>query len=220
MSALLELGVFCYKAKIDKGTCKYFGDYPLVKAVQVNHPYAYDNDVPVYDRTLALVSVGEGAHYVLDLFRVKGGEFHDLAWHAPGKLQTSGLEFKPNWWYSFKRRYEDVDWSHSPLVTSAYFGLIKEVLFASPQDSFALDFQFENRRGLKISMCCKEETVTDVVKSLTSSPRTRKQDKEPPIVPLVFVRRFNPAGDLFASMLEPYNNQTVMSGFQEMDCEV
>ena len=51
---------------------------------------------PAYQRTCALVSVGSGTdHYVLDVFRVRGGTWHDYYFHSQGRqCAAAGLELK------------------------------------------------------------------------------------------------------------------------------
>ena len=54
------------------------------------------HSVSEYRRTLALIDVGDDARYVLDLFRVQGGDQHDYSLHGfEAPFATSGVDLSP-----------------------------------------------------------------------------------------------------------------------------
>jgi len=56
---------------------------------------AYSGVATRYERTMALMKVGDGS-YALDVFRVEGGEDHLYSYHAlPGPVEVTGLTFTP-----------------------------------------------------------------------------------------------------------------------------
>jgi len=53
-------------------------------------------DLPVYQRTCALVRVPTDDHYVIDVFRVRGGTWHDYYFHSQARhCAVSGVELSP-----------------------------------------------------------------------------------------------------------------------------
>lgn len=53
-------------------------------------------ETSIYRRTIVQVDVNESASYFVDVFRISGGEAHDLSIHAaPGNFKTIGLELSP-----------------------------------------------------------------------------------------------------------------------------
>jgi oligo-alginate lyase len=70
-----------------------FSESDGLRVVEVDAPDTYHN-VSEYRRTVALIDLGEGSHYVLDLFRVAGGDRHDYSFHGqPGEFATKGVDF-------------------------------------------------------------------------------------------------------------------------------
>jgi hypothetical protein len=76
-----------------RGFCDDLGQLRLwdstrseIKIVEVDGSRAYEKKAEIYDRTLALVKIDEKRSYVLDIFRVKGGNRHD--WMLHGNLST------------------------------------------------------------------------------------------------------------------------------------
>ncbi|MEN6402008.1 MAG: heparinase II/III family protein [Armatimonadia bacterium] len=63
------------------GSLDYFLDTPNVKATAAHCANVYEN-TSLYHRTAVLVSLGDEAHFFVDVFRVKGGERRDYLWHG------------------------------------------------------------------------------------------------------------------------------------------
>ena len=69
----------------DKGTygkLRYFEATPSVQVMSVDNPQVYPNVTSVYRRTVALVKLDDANGYVVDVFRVKGGQQHDYFLHG------------------------------------------------------------------------------------------------------------------------------------------
>ncbi len=65
---------------------------PVLEVVEVSSPEVYQR-VEEYQRTLALVPVGGGAGYVVDVFRVRGGREHIYSFHGPpGEQRVESLK--------------------------------------------------------------------------------------------------------------------------------
>lgn len=73
------------------GTPDFYCQFPDFGGFSVDSRAVYPG-LQVYNRTMALVQVGEKDSYALDLFRVQGGNDHLLSFHAvPGSCEASGL---------------------------------------------------------------------------------------------------------------------------------
>lgn len=67
-------------------------DTPRISAVAVSSPEVNES-TRVFARFSALVDAGDGRAYVVDLFRVVGGEVHRQSWHGPhGRVQFRGAD--------------------------------------------------------------------------------------------------------------------------------
>ena len=74
------------------GRLTAFADTDGLQLVEVDAPDAY-NHVSEYRRTVALVDLAPGLRYVLDLFRVAGGDRHDYGTHGfDGEFTTDGID--------------------------------------------------------------------------------------------------------------------------------
>jgi hypothetical protein len=77
------------------GTVLRFHDSPTVDVVDVDASGTYPQ-ADVYRRTLVLIDVGEDASYLVDVFRVRGGEDHTLSIHgAEGQFGLTGASLSP-----------------------------------------------------------------------------------------------------------------------------
>lgn len=73
------------------GKPKHYDDSSMVKLIDVNAPEAYGN-TQLYNRTSAMVRVDEANSYVVDFFRVQGGNDHHFSFHAAeGSVTAEGL---------------------------------------------------------------------------------------------------------------------------------
>ena len=75
----------CYGVNMDNGKLRLFNaDFPDVQVVEADGERGYGSRVPMdlYRRTIALVKIDETDCYVVDVFRVKGGQVHDYMLHS------------------------------------------------------------------------------------------------------------------------------------------
>ena len=67
------------------GSAELFASADGVKMTELSSDRAYQSeDVDTYRRTVVLVDTGPKDSYLVDIFRVHGGNTHDLLWHALG----------------------------------------------------------------------------------------------------------------------------------------
>src|SRR5690606_7478690 len=75
--------------------CRYYDDSDRVKLIEVEAPNVYPQ-TELYRRTTALIRVDDEHSYIVDFFRVKGGEEHHFSFHgAEGIVETEGLTLVP-----------------------------------------------------------------------------------------------------------------------------
>ena len=75
------------------GHCELYADFGSVGVVEVSSPEVYP-ELADYRRTLFAVH-GEGAAYLVDVFRVVGGDDHLLSFHgAEGRLKVHGIDLE------------------------------------------------------------------------------------------------------------------------------
>jgi len=68
------------------GSAYFYVEKGPVRAVEASSEASYVSEgVKTYRRTLALIDAGKGS-YLVDIFRVAGGNQHDLMWHFGGTL--------------------------------------------------------------------------------------------------------------------------------------
>ncbi len=77
------------------GRLSLFTSTDGLNLVEVNAPDTYHH-TSEYRRTVALIDIAPDARYVLDLFRVAGGDQHDYSLHGfDGDFSTSGIALSP-----------------------------------------------------------------------------------------------------------------------------
>ena len=76
------------------GSVQLFAGSNGIQISEVSSEASYKSEgVSIYRRTLAILDTGRDSSYMVDIFRVSGGDKHDLMWHAYGeKLETTGVE--------------------------------------------------------------------------------------------------------------------------------
>ena len=76
------------------GSAELFAASDKVKMAELSSDHAYqDQGVGTYRRTIALIDADPRNCYLVDIFRVHGGQTHDLLWHAIGeRTSVDGAE--------------------------------------------------------------------------------------------------------------------------------
>jgi len=79
------------------GDLELWLEAPGVRAVSADDPLCYGEEaVSRYRRTLVLADLSPSEHYLLDIFRVTGGDTHDLNWHFVGDMRhVEGVTLPP-----------------------------------------------------------------------------------------------------------------------------
>ena len=202
------------------GKVEQFVIEPPLRLMQVNAPDAYE-EVETYRRTSALVDVGDGDSYVLDVFRAKGGSNHRLSWHGAGEAaQADGLELVRQETGTFAgpdvafATLEDVE--SGPLYRSGFSYLYdverSDGQVASP---YTVDWKIEDIRdrigeGEAPHLRLHALTPCDEVALATGdSPRRLQRPKY-----LIQSRLGEDVQSQFVNVLEPYDTHPFVCGVQ------
>ena len=79
-----------------RGTVREFVSDGVVHLTTIDNPAVYPEITQRYMRTVLFVSTGERSGYVVDIFRVIGGEQHDYSLHGgPGEFAVLSGDFTP-----------------------------------------------------------------------------------------------------------------------------
>ncbi|NUQ01023.1 MAG: hypothetical protein HUU35_14335, partial [Armatimonadetes bacterium] len=76
------------------GSLDFYLDRPWLKATAASSDNVYEH-VPLYHRTALLVSLADDAHFIVDLFRVRGGQRRDYLYHSLSGEQGERFVLQP-----------------------------------------------------------------------------------------------------------------------------
>ena len=76
------------------GTLDLYADADWLKLVAAYSNDAYD-ETELYHRTVAIVSMSDDAHYIVDIFRIRGGRRRDYIYHSLSGDDGSNFTFLP-----------------------------------------------------------------------------------------------------------------------------
>lgn len=129
------------QATVRVGHPEFFAQFPDFGGFSVDSREVYPGISQVYNRTMALVQVGDNTSYALDIFRLQGGDDHLLSFHAiPGPVTADGLTLSKQNGGS----YAGPDVPFKTSITGPRMGyswLDNVERDNQPGDSFVLDFQ-------------------------------------------------------------------------------
>ena len=212
------------------GDPRHFDDAGRVQLVDVDAPDAY-RQCDAYRRTTVMVRVDESASYLVDAFRVSGGDEHVYSFHGgPGELSTTRLDPDPqdDGTYAgqdvpLPERGERIEYTDDVGNGYEYFdGVRRDV---DPPDQFEADWDVDDIWGV---LDGDDETEDDVA---TGGPdphlhltmvgevdEVTLADGEPPQkpgnpdrLPYVLARRSGTDIDsTFSSVIEPYDGERVV----------
>jgi hypothetical protein len=77
------------------GNMQLFCESPMVRLIDVAREAVYPQ-TSLYRRAYAMVDISEHDSYLVDIFRIKGGEEHHYSFHSlEGEVETEGLKLVP-----------------------------------------------------------------------------------------------------------------------------
>src|SRR5690606_35302962 len=209
------------------GTPKHYDDSPMVKLIEVNAPAAY-TETELYNRATAMVRVDDTNSYMVDFFRVQGGNDHHYSFHAAeGDVTAEGLSLTPQ--PSGTYAGPDVEFGQRPAndsvsgggYTGPGFHWLKNVeRDSNPSSQFSLDWDVvdtwnvlpeEEDIHVKLTMLGQ----VDEVALADGVPPQNKPGNPESVKYMIAHRSGENLKSTFTSVIEPYKVNRFISEISE-----
>ncbi|RAV23050.1 hypothetical protein DQG23_02285 [Paenibacillus contaminans] len=205
------------------GQPSQFDDTDIVKLVDVESPDVYPQ-TELYKRTSAMIRVDEGHSYVVDFFRVKGGNEHHFSFHgAEGQAAAEGLNLTPQ----LTGTYEGPDVEYGVRTSDEYgtgyqykgsgFHYLKNVeRDSSPESQFSVDWAIEDTWNIlaqpeDIHLRLTMLTETDEVALADGIPSRTQRGNPESLRYMIAKRTGTNLQSTFTSVIEPYKDDRFVS---------
>jgi len=215
------------------GTPKQFDDGEKVSVMDIDSSESYSN-VDIYRRTVVSVEMDEDTFYLVDFFRILGGDEHIYSFHSQSdeiyNTENLELEKQVDRFGNYKGTYAGIDVPFGPDPTTNYStGDEKALTYTAGStwlenvrraqnvsENFSVDFKVKDFRKilpyqmdlhLKLTML-NDDRMSDVTLA-TGYPPKRAENKDIPSMEYVLARRKGVDLDsLFTSVYEPYKDES------------
>ena len=195
-----------------------------VDLIDVEAPDVYPQ-TDAYRRTMALITVDANRSYVVDFFRVAGGDEHHFSFHAAeGAVETAGLDLVPQDGGTYagadvpKPGYrEDTDYNREVGDGFNYFDAVERD--TDPGDSFTVDWDvvdtWDVREddaegvGLRLTMLGDLDEV-----ALVDGEPPQKAGNPDRLRYLLAKRTGDDLDSVFTSILEPYDGEPAIESVE------
>jgi hypothetical protein len=145
-------------ARSDGSLLTYFPDTEGVSVVEADGMRGYQNieDLAMYRRMLVMIPVSDADAYVLDIFRVHGGQIHDWTVNGDADEDTTAqasisLPESHKWMLE-----EGEEWKEPTLEGHSFnpYGLVRDATMGETDSGFHITFAYEsdNTRGIRVHM--------------------------------------------------------------------
>ncbi len=162
----------------------FFPDADGVGVVEADGRRGYGEieGLDLYRRILAMIPVSESDAYVVDIFRVRGGEIHDWTLHGDADENTTAtcslsLDEPRKWMLEAGEAWDE------PTMQGAKFnpyGMIRDVRRGESNGIARIDFAYdaETEKGIRVHMiACSEGESEDAEIWLGRAPSVRRMGK-------------------------------------------
>jgi len=211
-----------------------FDDRSMVKLIDVEGPEVYAQ-TDLYKRTTAMIHVDDANSYLIDFFRVKGGNEHHFSFHgAEGEVSVEGLNLvnqtggsyaSPN--VPFGQRASDADGTGYQYEGSGFHYLKNVQRTAGTTAPFSVDWAVKDTWKvldqpedihLRLTMLNQVDEV-----ALADGVPSRTEKGNPETLKYVVAKRSGTGGNLnsnFTSVIEPYKDQRFVSSITAVPVKV
>jgi hypothetical protein len=214
------------------GSAHFYLDSAPVRAFEASSEASYaSEDVDTYRRTLALVDISPGRSYLLDIFRVSGGEKHDQMWHFTGELAgIKGVDMGPVQ-EKGSLAGPDIDWGRKVGAAGDLIGCADKGPYWNAPPGNGYGFLFDVRKSQGTTSDCS--AVWNINKdgsdklTLHLLPETDSElvtAKAPGILPdfpksdfAILRRQGKDLKSSFVSVLEPSNSEPVSAASEDLN---
>lgn len=209
-------------------TPRHFDTKEMVQLIDVEDIKSYPQ-TDVYRRTVAMVRIDEENFYVVDLFRIKGGNDHRYSFHGTvGEITAEGLNLVPQADHegNFVGTYagpevpfgvpNDADPSEKVYYGSGYHYLRNVERDDRPSEQFSVDWEVVDFRGLAEEAMNVHLRLTmlgqyDEVALAEGVPPQKPTN--PDSLKYVIAKRCkqsDPLQSIFTSVIEPYQQERLI----------
>jgi hypothetical protein len=215
----------------------HFDAGDMVQLTDVNAPKAYRSKNAEYRRTSAMIKVDSKNFYVVDFFRVKGGNDHHFSFHgAEGTVTVEGLNLVPqaDAFGNYIGTYAgpDTEFGIRPsddTGNSGFHWLINVRKDDSPGDVFSVDWNVKDtwnalgkgynaQTDIHLRLTMLEQT--DSVAIATGIPPRNKPGNPSELEYLIAHRSGSNLDSLFTSVIEPYEGERFISHIEKVSLTV
>lgn len=215
------------------GSAYFHADAAPVRAFEASSEASYASEgVDTYRRTIALVDLPGGRTYLLDVFRVAGGNQHDLMWHFQGEMTAiEGADMGPVQ-AEGSLAGPGIEWGSKVGASGDLIGSADQRAYWNPPPGNGYGFLYNVRRATRVSDHCTATWSVDpkgngrLALHLLPEPGVEIATAEAPgILPtfpkpdFAIIRRSGE--DLasgFVSVLEPYTGDPAITSVSRLEC--
>ncbi len=207
------------------GSLNYFSAGEGYSIVDASNELAYD-ETDLYRRTLALIDTSSENSYLVDIFRVNGGQSRDYSFHGLGRdLQTSGLNLSapepgsladPNYCWGeeirsdgFLRSFADQGYYWSPPPGNSGYGFLCGARHASTHDVWQATWADRPGNELGVRLTMLPEADREVIIASGPSPMQ--------FVPYVLARDTGPQPSQFVALIDLGTGQFQVDRVQPLE---
>lgn len=200
-------------------------DHVQLMDVESRHHYEQTDE---YRRTTAMINVNESHSYIIDFFRVAGGNDHHFSFHAMTSrgIETEGLDLEAQDGGTYES--EDIDFSEGGLFSYLYDVERDD----SPSSGFAVDWNIEDYwevredDGEPVHLRLTMLNDIDDVALATSRPAEQDEENNPEELPFLLAHRGQKEDSdeesiesTFVSLIEPYEGDRVVDSTELVSVE-
>jgi len=177
------------------------GDF--AQSVRAKAPAVYPKKVDLYERTLVMVTPQDGSPYVVDVFRVSGGERHVMAFHGDGEEFEAALPFSP--------------YDGEVVTEQAGAKWLKNMERADPTDNFAVTWNAVPPDQPDLRLTVLDPALTNVYHCTAPGLRNRSDPWGERTLHLLFREQPGPRST-FVSVAEAVKGHPRLSGIERVGC--
>ncbi|MFH1008452.1 MAG: heparinase II/III family protein [Candidatus Latescibacterota bacterium] len=224
------------------GALRLFGNAPAAQGIEIESRAVYPQCTH-YRRSILMVKSSPTDSYLVDLFRVEGGEEHHFSFHGPeGTVSTEGLDLIPQSQGTYAGRDVAFGTFYDEPFDISYRGSGFQYLYnvqrcAAPEEQFSVDWHAQDTwRVLKGSDVRDPDTdtpspTTDVhlrwtmldppgEVALCHGDPPRNKPGNPRRLQYAMVKSTGtPASTGFLSVIEPYRRKAMIRSIEEVSVE-
>lgn len=208
------------------GHTRLFNPLPGFGVFELDGKAAYPG-IKEYTRTLFLIGGSAGGNsdsnaYIIDIFRVKGGQDHVFSFHRPpGTVSSSGLnlQVQQNGTYAGESIPKGTKAKDFPVGYSFLYNVKKD---AAPPSAFMVDWKtMTGYRGISekddIHLRMHAMTSSNDVALANGDPPQNKPGNPKTLTYILMHRTGTALNSSFVSVFEPYHNKPFIKSVQRLD---